>query len=196
MSCQYYHLSFWVRKCHDFLKTCGVDGVYLNEVDRVLRPGGFWILSGPPINWKKHFKGWERTKEDLNEEQTKIENVAKSLCWKKLVEKRDIAIWQKPKNHLDCKANCKVTRNRPFCQAQDPDKAWFVFHSFNLCLFAPKLCILHFFLTSPVFCFILPISSVLLPNYAFFIVWFIFYFSWLKCIRLSLNFSYHAKKNT
>ncbi|KAF7813254.1 putative methyltransferase PMT16 [Senna tora] len=100
------------------------DGVYLNEVDRVLRPGGFWILSGPPINWKKHFKGWERTKEDLNEEQTKIENVAKSLCWKKLVEKGDIAIWQKPINHLDCKHR-KLNKNRPFCQAQDPDKAWY-----------------------------------------------------------------------
>ncbi|KAI9111995.1 hypothetical protein K1719_016891 [Acacia pycnantha] len=97
------------------------DGVYLNEVDRLLRPGGFWVLSGPPINWKRHWKGWERTKEDLNEEQTKLENVAKRLCWKKLVEKGDIAIWQKPKNHLDCKAN----RKRQFCQAEDPDKAWY-----------------------------------------------------------------------
>ncbi|KAI3495597.1 hypothetical protein L1887_37942 [Cichorium endivia] len=26
-----------------------MDGKYLMEVDRVLRPGGFWILSGPPI---------------------------------------------------------------------------------------------------------------------------------------------------
>ncbi|CAJ2666646.1 unnamed protein product [Trifolium pratense] len=98
------------------------DGLYLNEVDRILRPGGYWILSGPPIHWKKYWKGWERTKEDLNEEQTKIENVAKSLCWNKLVEKGDIAIWQKPKNHL----NCKVTQNRPFCQEEsNPDKAWY-----------------------------------------------------------------------
>ncbi|XP_061359876.1 probable methyltransferase PMT16 [Gastrolobium bilobum] len=102
------------------------DGIFLNEVDRVLRPGGYWILSGPPINWKKYWKGWQRTKEDLNEEQTKIENLAKSLCWNKLVEKDDIAIWQKPKNHLDCKANRKLTQDRPFCNAQnDPDKAWY-----------------------------------------------------------------------
>ncbi|KAI4347510.1 hypothetical protein L6164_008320 [Bauhinia variegata] len=101
------------------------DGVLLTEVDRILRPGGYWILSGPPINWKKHWKGWKRTKEDLNEEQTKIEKVAESLCWKKLVEKGDIAIWQKPRNHLDCKANRKLTQDRPFCQAEDPDKAWY-----------------------------------------------------------------------
>ncbi|KAG6576739.1 putative methyltransferase PMT15, partial [Cucurbita argyrosperma subsp. sororia] len=100
------------------------DGIYLIEVDRVLRPGGYWILSGPPINWKKHWKGWERTKEDLNSEQVSIEKVAKSLCWTKIVEEGDLAIWQKPINHLNCKANRKINKNPPFCNAQDPDKAW------------------------------------------------------------------------
>lgn len=102
-----------------------IDGAYLIEVDRVLRPGGYWILSGPPINWKKHWKGWERTREDLNAEQNRIEKVAKSLCWTKLIEKDDIAIWQKPKNHLNCKLNRKLTQTPPFCPAQDPDKAWY-----------------------------------------------------------------------
>ncbi|KAK9291577.1 hypothetical protein L1049_019526 [Liquidambar formosana] len=101
------------------------NGIYLNEVDRVLRPGGYWILSGPPINWKKHWRGWERTKEDLNAEQTVIENVARSLCWNKLVEKGDIAIWQKPTNHLHCKLNRKLSQNLPFCPKQDFDKAWY-----------------------------------------------------------------------
>ncbi|KAI3720734.1 hypothetical protein L2E82_31727 [Cichorium intybus] len=101
------------------------DGVYLIEVDRVLRPGGYWILSGPPINWKKHFNGWERTKEDLNEEQTQIERVAQSLCWKKVVEKGDLAIWQKPINHLNCKTNRKITQNTPLCPVQNPDSAWY-----------------------------------------------------------------------
>lgn len=96
------------------------------EVDRVLRPGGYWILSGPPINWKKHARGWQRTKEDLNNEQTAIENVAKSLCWKKIKEKDDIAIWQKPINHRNCKTNKKSSQNPPFCPVQDPDKAWLV----------------------------------------------------------------------
>ncbi|BBN69775.1 S-adenosyl-L-methionine-dependent methyltransferases superfamily protein, partial [Prunus dulcis] len=101
------------------------DGVYLTEVDRVLRPGGYWILSGPPIRWQKYWKGWERTKEDLNAEQTSIEDVAKSLCWKKLVEKDDIAIWQKPTNHLTCQNNRKLGKSRNFCPANDPDKAWY-----------------------------------------------------------------------
>ncbi|XP_050221191.1 probable methyltransferase PMT15 [Mercurialis annua] len=102
------------------------DGLFLTEVDRVLRPGGYWILSGPPIRWKKYWKGWERTRDDLNDEQTKIENVAKSLCWTKLVEKDDIAIWQKPLNHFNCKSNRKITKNPPFCLPhQDPDRAWY-----------------------------------------------------------------------
>ncbi|KAL5811146.1 hypothetical protein ACOSQ4_027714 [Xanthoceras sorbifolium] len=100
-------------------------GVYLIEVDRVLRPGGYWILSGPPINWKNQYRGWARTKKDLNDEQISIEEVAKSLCWKKLVERNDIAIWQKPINHLNCKVNRKLTQNLPFCPAHDPDKAWY-----------------------------------------------------------------------
>ncbi|KAL9164549.1 hypothetical protein ABFS82_06G111700 [Erythranthe guttata] len=101
------------------------DGAYLIEVDRVLRPGGYWILSGPPIRWKKYWKGWERSREDLNEEQTQIENVAKGLCWKKLIEKDDIAIWQKPLNHLNCNKLKKTTTNPPLCSLPNPDNAWY-----------------------------------------------------------------------
>ncbi|XP_030532994.1 probable methyltransferase PMT16 [Rhodamnia argentea] len=108
------------------------DGMYLIEVDRVLRPGGYWVLSGPPINWKKYWSGWQRTMEDLSAEQSRIENLAKSLCWKKLVEKDDIAIWQKPINHLHCKGNREATQNPPLCPSQDPDKAWYT--SMETCL--------------------------------------------------------------
>jgi SAM-dependent methyltransferase len=101
------------------------DGVYLIEVDRILRPGGYWILSGPPIRWKKYWKGWARTQEDLNGEQTAIEKVAKSLCWHKLVEKDDISIWQKPINHANCKTNHEISQTPPLCPVQDPDKAWY-----------------------------------------------------------------------
>jgi len=102
-----------------------LDGLYLAEVDRILRPGGYWILSGPPINWKTHYKGWERTEDDLKQEQDKIEDVARSLCWKKVVEKGDLSIWQKPKNHLEC-ANIKKTYKTPhICKSDNPDAAWY-----------------------------------------------------------------------
>lgn len=103
----------------------GHDGLYLAEVDRVLRPGGYWILSGPPINWKTHHNGWQRTEENLKQEQDKIEDVARSLCWNKVAEKEDLSIWQKPKNHLEC-ANIKKKYKIPhICKSDNPDAAWY-----------------------------------------------------------------------
>ncbi|XP_068634145.1 probable methyltransferase PMT16 [Aristolochia californica] len=101
------------------------DGLLLMEVDRILRPGGYWILSGPPINWKRHSKGWQRTEEDLNAEQTAIEKVAKSLCWKKFKGSGDIAIWQKPTNHIHCQRSRKVIKSPLLCFRGDPDAAWY-----------------------------------------------------------------------
>jgi len=101
------------------------EGVYLIEVDRVLRPGGYWILSGPPINWKKHHKGWQRTPEDLKQEQDAIEDVAKRLCWKKVVEKGDLAIWQKPMNHIECVKSRKSYKIPHICKNDNPDAAWY-----------------------------------------------------------------------
>ncbi|KAI3985408.1 hypothetical protein MKX01_033722 [Papaver californicum] len=104
------------------------DGEYLIEVDRILRPGGYWILSGPPINWRNHLRPLLRVyagKKDLNSEQSETEAVAKSLRWKKFVEKGDIAIWQKPLNHIQCKSKKKLSQNPSFCQTEDPDRAWY-----------------------------------------------------------------------
>ncbi|PKA63318.1 putative methyltransferase PMT18 [Apostasia shenzhenica] len=101
------------------------DGLYLLEVDRVLRPGGYWVLSGPPINWNIHFRGWERTKEDLKQEQDAIEDLAKRLCWKKVVEKNDLAIWQKPINHVECLEIKKVYQTPLICKGDNPDAAWY-----------------------------------------------------------------------
>ncbi|XP_020276878.1 probable methyltransferase PMT17 [Asparagus officinalis] len=101
------------------------DGLYLIEVDRVLRPGGYWILSGPPIHWKKHHRGWERTEEDLKHEQDSIEDVAKRLCWKKVIEKGDLAIWQKPMNHIECIESRKVYEKPHICKGDNPDAAWY-----------------------------------------------------------------------
>ncbi len=53
----------------------------------MLRPGGFWILSGPPVNLKTHYKGSNWTEEDLKAEQDAIEDGAQRLCWKKYAEK-------------------------------------------------------------------------------------------------------------
>ncbi|WOL05662.1 hypothetical protein Cni_G14391 [Canna indica] len=108
------------------------DGLYLMEVDRVLRPGGYWVLSGPPIHWKKYYIGWERTEEDLKKEQDSIEEVAKRICWKKVIEQEDLAIWQKPINHAECNKNRDIYNSPPICSDDRPDAAWYT--KMNACL--------------------------------------------------------------
>ncbi|KAG8374634.1 hypothetical protein BUALT_Bualt10G0016400 [Buddleja alternifolia] len=96
------------------------DGMYLMEVDRVLRPGGYWILSGPPINWKTYYRTWKRTKEDLKAEQSRIEELAEQLCWEKKYEKGDIAIFRKKLNDKSCKR-----KSANYCQSSETDDIWY-----------------------------------------------------------------------
>ncbi|XP_031261519.1 probable methyltransferase PMT2 [Pistacia vera] len=102
----------------------GNGGRYMMEVDRVLRPGGYWVLSGPPINWKVNYKAWQRSKEDLQQEQEKIEELAKLLCWEKISEKGEIAIWQKKVNGDSCRGREDDSRVT-FCKSSDADDVWY-----------------------------------------------------------------------
>ncbi|KAM7269094.1 hypothetical protein ACFE04_024591 [Oxalis oulophora] len=81
------------------------EGMYMMEVDRVLRPGGYWVLSGPPINWKNNYIAWQKPKEELEEVQRKIEETARLLCWEKITEMGEIAVWRKRLNNDNCRNN-------------------------------------------------------------------------------------------
>jgi len=93
------------------------------EVDRVLRPGGYWVLSGPPINWRNHYQAWQRTREDLEEEQRKIEEIAELLCWEKISEKDDVAIWRKRINTDSCSVRQDEHHITP-CSSKNADDVW------------------------------------------------------------------------
>lgn len=88
------------------------------EVDRILRPCGYWILFGPPIRWAKYWKGWERSEEDLKQEQDTIEDFAKRMCWKRVDERGDIVVWQKPVNHIECVKNRKTYKKPHMCKSE------------------------------------------------------------------------------
>ncbi|XP_064977538.1 probable methyltransferase PMT2 isoform X2 [Musa acuminata AAA Group] len=99
------------------------DGVYMMEVDRVLRPGGYWVLSGPPINWKVNYQVWKRTKDDFEEEQRKIEEIAELLCWEKIYETAEFAIWRKRINAESCtQRQDEIGVN--ICETTNPDDVW------------------------------------------------------------------------
>ena len=94
------------------------------EIDRVLRPGGYWVLSGPPINWRVNYKGWQTEPEVLQKEQRNLEDLAKRLCWEKVSERGQIAVWQKPTNHIQCIQKMKTWRSPGFCNSSDADAGW------------------------------------------------------------------------
>jgi len=94
------------------------------EVDRIIRPGGYLVLSGPPIGWRFSYQGWQRTAEDLGKEQIVLEDQARRLCWKKIAEQGPIAVWQKPTNHIHCAKKLKAWKSPHFCAGNDSDSAW------------------------------------------------------------------------
>ncbi|WVZ50655.1 hypothetical protein U9M48_001888 [Paspalum notatum var. saurae] len=98
------------------------DGMYMMEIDRVLRPGGYWVLSGPPINWRANHRAWERTEADLAAEQQRIEEYAAMLCWEKLTEMREVGVWRK---RLDPAAACPDRPPVRTCDEANPDDVWY-----------------------------------------------------------------------
>lgn len=94
------------------------------EIDLVLRPGGYWVMSGPPISWKSSFKGWERESKDLEREYISLENLVKHLCWKKVAERGPIAVWRKPTNHIHCIQKLKIWKSSQLCVGTNPDASW------------------------------------------------------------------------
>lgn len=95
--------------------------MYMMEVDRVLRPGGYWVLSGPPINWKANHRKWERAEEDLAGEQKRIEEYAQMLCWEKVTEMDEIGVWRKRTDTAACPAMPPAVRA---CDPANPDDVW------------------------------------------------------------------------
>ncbi|XP_078445656.1 putative methyltransferase PMT20 [Wolffia australiana] len=104
-------------------------GLYLLEIHRILRPGGFWVLSGPPVNYQKHWKGWETTAEAQKSNLDRLQSLLTSMCFKFHGQKGDIAVWQKTTDS-SCYANITTagSDHRPArCDdGTDPDDAWYV----------------------------------------------------------------------
>lgn len=89
------------------------NGSYLIEVDRLLRPGGYLIISGPPVRWKKQEKEWDE-----------LQAMAGALCYKLITVDGNTAIWKK-----SAEASCLPNQNKfglDLCNTDDdPDEAWY-----------------------------------------------------------------------
>lgn len=112
-------------------------GIYLLEIHRIVRPGGFWVLSGPPVNYNRRWRGWNTTMEEQKSDYNKLQSLLTSMCFKKYAQKEDIAVWQKLS---DKSCYDKIAKNMeaypPKCDDSiEPDSAWYT--PLRPCVVAP-----------------------------------------------------------
>ncbi|KAH0853641.1 hypothetical protein HID58_093013 [Brassica napus] len=83
----YPSLSFDMLHC----SSCGIDwdqkeGLFLVEIDRVLKPGGYFVWTSPLTN--------ARSKEDLKR-WSFVRDFAESICWSLLSQQDKTVVWKK-----------------------------------------------------------------------------------------------------
>lgn len=94
------------------------------EVDRILRPGGFWVLSGPPVNYQTHWRGWNTTLEAEKANLDAIQKLLSGMCYKLYKLEGDLAVWQKPMDNT-CYNERDSSVYPPKCDDSiEPDAAW------------------------------------------------------------------------
>lgn len=93
---------------------CLLDGVLLKEVDRILRPKGYFVYSAPPAY---------RSDKNFPQEWKLILNFTSSMCWELVAHEVQTAIWQKTADRF---CQLKYAQNgAPLCHNEDdPDKSW------------------------------------------------------------------------
>ncbi|WVZ16100.1 hypothetical protein V8G54_009082 [Vigna mungo] len=86
---------------------------YFIEVDRLLRPGGYLVISGPPVQWPKQDKEW-----------SDLQAVARALCYELIAVDGNTVIWKKP-----ARDTCLPNQNEfglGMCDdSDDPNLAWY-----------------------------------------------------------------------
>ncbi|KAK9108439.1 hypothetical protein Syun_024450 [Stephania yunnanensis] len=91
------------------------DGILLLELDRVLRPGGYFVYSSPEAY-------------AIDEENRRIRSVMydilKRMCWSVVSKKDQTVIWAKPLNN-QCYLMKAPRAQPPLCNSEDdPDASW------------------------------------------------------------------------
>ncbi|KAJ4727008.1 S-adenosyl-L-methionine-dependent methyltransferases superfamily protein [Melia azedarach] len=89
------------------------NATYFIEVDRLLRPGGYLVISGPPVQWPKQDKEW-----------ADLQGVARALCYELIAVDGNTVIWKKPVGE-----SCLPNQNEfglELCdESDDPNYAWY-----------------------------------------------------------------------
>ncbi|KAJ8498656.1 hypothetical protein OPV22_009208 [Ensete ventricosum] len=91
------------------------DGILLLELDRLLRPGGYFAYSSP--------EAYAQDEEDLKIWK-EMSALVERMCWKIAAKKNQTVIWVKPLTN-DCYLNREPGTRPPLCRSDnDPDAVW------------------------------------------------------------------------
>ncbi|XP_057435543.1 probable pectin methyltransferase QUA3 isoform X2 [Lotus japonicus] len=89
------------------------NATYFMEVDRLLRPSGYLVISGPPVQWPKQEKEW-----------SDLQAVAKALCYELIAVEGNTVIWKKPAEDT-CLPNENEFSLELCDHSDDPNQAWY-----------------------------------------------------------------------
>ncbi|KAI3883126.1 hypothetical protein MKX03_012526 [Papaver bracteatum] len=93
------------------------DGLYLLEVNRMLRGGGYFSWAAQPVY--KH-------ELPLQKQWKEMEDLTTRLCWELVKKEGYVAIWRKPSNN-SCYLGRDAGAQPPLCDpSNDPDNVWYV----------------------------------------------------------------------
>ncbi|KAK9945053.1 hypothetical protein M0R45_010585 [Rubus argutus] len=91
------------------------DGILLLELDRVLRPGGYFAYSSP--------EAYAQDEEDLRIWK-EMSALVERMCWKIAAKRNQTVIWVKPLTN-DCYMRREPGTQPPLCRSgADPDAVW------------------------------------------------------------------------
>ncbi|KAK4358015.1 hypothetical protein RND71_023625 [Anisodus tanguticus] len=95
---------------------CGIiwnskDGLFLIEIDRLLKPGGYFVLTSPTTRQQD-----SSTSAKKGSTSSPLEEFTKKLCWSLLAQQEEIFIWQKTAD-----SQCYISRQGevPVCKGND-----------------------------------------------------------------------------
>ncbi|MCL7045110.1 hypothetical protein MKW94_013619 [Papaver nudicaule] len=116
----YPSLSFDMVHCAQ----CGItwdkkDGAFLIEVDRLLKPGGYFVLTSPTTNPQGGSLSVKKVTVS-----TPLEEFTESICWSLLAQQEETFVWQKTAD-VQCYASRKEGKIPPICKADFDGQSYY-----------------------------------------------------------------------
>ncbi|KAL6578673.1 putative methyltransferase PMT21 [Orobanche minor] len=86
----------------------------------------FLVLSGPPINYERRWRGWNTTVDEQRSNYEKLQQLLTSMCFKLYNKASDITVWQKLSD-TSCYSKLDTPDNYPAkCNdGTEPDSEWY-----------------------------------------------------------------------